>query len=283
MNVATALTLRDVTVAYHDQVALSRVTLDVGAGEFVGVVGPNGAGKSTLLNAILGIVPLRGGIVLVGGRPPAQARAAIAYMPQRESVDWTFPVTVADVVLMGRQARIGWLRRASRADRAMVERTLAQVEMLGQRRTPIGHLSGGQQQRVFLARALAQEGDLLLLDEPLTGVDATTQEAILALLESLRQQGHTIVMTTHDLGVARAFCSRMLFLNRTLIAYGSPAETFTPDIIRRTYGGHVVRIGANLDESGAVADALLVLSDDAHHHGGEHTHAHTHDDNGDHH
>ncbi len=260
-----ALALRDVFVAYDENIVLSHVTLDIAAGEFVGVVGPNGAGKSTLLNAILGIAPIVRGEVRVHGLSIEQARRRVAYMPQREAVDWSFPVTVGDVVSMGRENRVGWFRHATRADRAAVEWALAQVDLLDYRHQPIGKLSGGQQQRVFLARALAQEGDVLLLDEPLTGVDATTQETILNLLQGFQRKGQTIIMTTHDLGVARAFCSNLLFLNRAVIAYGPTAETFTTNILRQTYGGHVVRVSADGTPAAVLEDALLILRDDTHH------------------
>ncbi len=251
-----ALRLCDVTVAYERTTVLTHITLDIQAGAFVGVVGPNGAGKSTLLNAMLGLVPLRRGQILVHGQAIARARRRVAFMPQREVVDWTFPVVVEDVVMMGRWPRLGWGRRPTPADRAVVEWALTQVQMRDQRHVPIGNLSGGQQQRVFLARALAQEGDVLLLDEPLTGVDATTQQAVLQLLLDFQKQGRTILMTTHDIGVARAYCSQLLFLNRTVVAYGTPAETFTPAVLEQTYGAHIVRLGA---------DASLVVLDDAHH------------------
>jgi ABC-type Mn2+/Zn2+ transport system ATPase subunit len=260
-----ALSLRNVTVAYDDNVVLSRLSLDIAAGEFVGIVGPNGAGKSTLLNGVLGILPRISGEVLAHGVPVAQARAGIAYMPQREAVDWSFPVSVADVVMMGRQGRIGWLRRPGATDRAAVNRALGLADVLSLRARPIGQLSGGQQQRVFLARALAQEAQLLLLDEPMQGVDATTQETILALLRAFQADGHTILMTTHDLGVARAFCSQLLFLNHGVIAYGPPAETFTTDVLRATYGGHIVRLPGDNGTADALADALVILEDDPHH------------------
>lgn len=266
MNSSIAIALHDVSVAYGSKMVLNDITLDIEAGEFVGVIGPNGAGKTTLLNAILAMVPLRRGQILVHGRPIAQMRRAVAYMPQREAVDWTFPVVVEDVVLMGRQPRLGFGRHAIRHDRAVVEWALTQVQMLAERRAPIGQLSGGQQQRVFLARALAQEGDLLLLDEPLTGVDATTQETILQLLRDFQRAGRTVIMTTHDLGVARAFCSKTLFLNHVAVAYGTPAETFTPDILQKTYGGHVVRLSEQGSPTAALDDALLILRDDAHNH-----------------
>ena len=268
-----ALSLRDVSVAYDDHTVLSRITLDIAPGEFVGVVGPNGAGKSTLLNAVLGMVPLRHGQIRVHGLAIAQARRQVSYMPQREAVDWAFPVVVEDVVQMGRLTRRGFARHASQQDRTVVEWALAQVQMLESRLVPIGSLSGGQQQRVFLARALAQEGDLLLLDEPLTGVDATTQETLLQLLKEFTQTRRTVLMTTHDLGVARTFCSKSLFLNRTAIAYGTPAETFTPAVLQQTYGGHVVRLSGDGSEAGALDDALLVLRDEAHHAAGDSAHA----------
>ncbi len=258
-----ALAFDNVSVAYSERIVLAHVTVDIAAGEFVGIVGPNGAGKSTLLNAVLGIAPhVRGNICVYGQACNAEARSHIAYMPQREAVDWTFPITVEGVVMMGRQRRIGWFRRPGPHDREVVDWALAQVEMRDQRDAPIGALSGGQQQRVFLARALAEEGDVLMLDEPMTGVDAPTQDTILQLLQSMQKRGQTILMTTHDLGVARMFCSRLMFLHHTLIAYGTPAETFTTDVLQRTYGGHVLR----LTDDEAAEEALLVLKDDTHHH-----------------
>ncbi|MBI5876653.1 MAG: metal ABC transporter ATP-binding protein [Chloroflexi bacterium] len=267
-----ALAFDNVSVAYSERIVLAHVTVDIAAGEFVGIVGPNGAGKSTLLNAVLGIAPhVRGNICVYGRACNADARSHIAYMPQREAVDWTFPITVEGVVLMGRQRRIGWFRRPGPRDRAVVDWALEQVEMHEWRRAPIGALSGGQQQRVFLARALAEEGDVLMLDEPMTGVDAPTQETILRLLQGMRQRGQTVLMTTHDLGVARMFCSKLMFLHHTLIAYGAPADVFNTDVLQRTYGGHVMRLSP--DE--VADDALLVLKDDTHHHhaeGGGHIH-----------
>jgi manganese/zinc/iron transport system ATP- binding protein len=269
-----ALSLNDVSVAYDDKTVLAHITLAIEPGEFVGVVGPNGAGKSTLLNALLGMVPLRGGQIRIHGLRIAQARSRLSYMPQREAVDWTFPVDVDDVVLMGRQSRLGFGRRPTLKDRDVVTWALTQMQMLAQRHTPIGSLSGGQQQRVFLARALAQEGDVLLLDEPLTGVDAPTQETILRLLQDFQRAGRTVLMTTHDLGVARAFCSKVLFINRVALAYGSPVETFTPAVLQQTYGGHVVRLSGNGTDANALDDALLILRDDAHHHTGSHQGTH---------
>jgi len=263
-----ALSLQDVSVAYDAKTVLSHLSLAIAPGEFVGVIGPNGAGKSTLLNALLGMVPLRTGKIRIHGLPISQSRGRVAFMPQREAVDWTFPVVVDDVVMMGRQTRLGFGRHPAAKDREVVAWALTQMQMLDQRNTPIGSLSGGQQQRVFLARALAQEGDVLLLDEPLTGVDATTQEAMLHLFQDFKRAGRTVVMTTHDLGVARAFCSKVLFINRVALAYGSPAETFTPAVLRETYGGHMLRLGGadGMAPSAEWLDeALFVLQDEAHH------------------
>jgi len=265
MNSSPAITLRDVSVAYEENVVLDRVTLDINAGQFIGIVGPNGAGKSTLLNAILGIAPIVHGEIRVHDQPIASERKLISFMPQREAVDWSFPVTVQDVVLMGRENRIGWFRRATRIDHDVAAWALARVDMLEHRHRPIAKLSGGQQQRVFLARALAQEGQVLLLDEPLTGVDATTQETILSLLQDLQRKGQTVLMTTHDLGVARAFCSSLLFLNRKVIAYGATTETFTAEVLRQTYGGHLVRVTAESSPAAILEDALLILRDGTHH------------------
>lgn len=258
-----ALSLHGVTVAYHDNIALDDVSLDIGRGEFVGVVGPNGAGKSTLLNAILGMTPLRAGQIRIHGLPVRQARGRLSYMPQREAVDWSFPVIVEDVVMMGRQTRLGLGRRPGATDRMVVAEALKEMQMLPQRGSPIGNLSGGQQQRVFLARALAQEGDVLLLDEPMTGVDAITQETILRLMRQYQRDGRTVLMTTHDLGVAQAYCSKVLFINRVAIAYGPPAQVFTPTVLERTYGGRVVRLGTGGDVVDPHKDELLVVSDQA--------------------
>jgi manganese/zinc/iron transport system ATP- binding protein len=177
-----AIDVVNLTVSYLQRVALRGITLAVKPGQVVGIVGPNGAGKSTLLKATMGLLPLDSGRVFVFGQPVARVRRAIAYVPQREAVDWDYPVVVEDVVMMGRYPHLGWLRRAGRGDREIAQRSLTQVEMDGLRGRQIGQLSGGQQQRVFLARALAQEASVYLLDEPFVGVDAATERAIVSLL-----------------------------------------------------------------------------------------------------
>jgi ABC-type Mn2+/Zn2+ transport system ATPase subunit len=209
-------------------------------GSRVAIVGPNGAGKSTLFKALVGLLPLRSGRILIHGRPLGQHKDCVAYVPQREEVDWRFPVTVADVVMMGRYKRQGWFGRPSAADRTAVRRCLEQLGIADLAGRSIGELSGGQQQRVFLARALAQEPHILLLDEPFTGVDATTQEATLALLDALRDQGVTTLVSTHDLSLAAQRFDRVLLLNREMVAFGPPAEALSVEHIQRAFGGRVL-------------------------------------------
>jgi manganese/iron transport system ATP-binding protein len=233
-----ALECEAVTVTYNGQPALEEIDFSVSAGTRVAVVGPNGAGKSTLFKAVIGLLPLASGRIQINGAPLHQA--TIGYVTQREEVDWTFPVTVEDVVMMGRYGQLGWLRWPSRRDRKIVRRALAQVGMTSFARRQISELSGGQQQRVFIARALAQEAHLLLLDEPFSGVDVSTQEAIFELLDDLRRQGITILLATHDLNMALKRFDQVLLLNRRLVAYGSPEEVFTPKTLAETYGRRVV-------------------------------------------
>jgi ABC-type Mn2+/Zn2+ transport system ATPase subunit len=193
------LELRDVTVAYDRHVVLRGVSAHIERGQIIGVIGPNGGGKSTLLKAILGIVPVVGGSVTLFGQPAPKQRKRMACVPQREVIDWDFPVSVREVVLMGRYPHMGLLRRASPADHAAVENALRRVDMLDYAGTQIGRLSGGQQQRVFIARALAQEADVLILDEPMTGIDVSTQELVMQVIEEERQRGKIILVATHDL------------------------------------------------------------------------------------
>jgi len=237
------LVVRDLTVAYQEKVVLRGVNARMRPGQVIGVIGPNGGGKSTLLKAILGIVPVTHGTVTLAGRPAATMRGRMAYVPQREAVDWDFPVTVWDVAMMGRYPRLGWLRRPGGPDEARVEAVLRQVGMWGERRTQIGQLSGGQQQRVFIARALAQEGDVLLLDEPLNGIDAQTQEVIRAIIEEERQAGKIVLLATHDLVSASCACDCLCCLNQRLVSYGPTPETYTPETLSATYGGPVIMVG----------------------------------------
>ncbi|MDQ6694866.1 MAG: metal ABC transporter ATP-binding protein [Chloroflexota bacterium] len=239
---APAVLLRDMAVGYDSTPILAHTNLEIGWGKLVGVIGPNGAGKSTLIKTILGSLQVSGGTVLVGGYPARtpQARNTIGYVPQREVVNWDFPVTVSDVVMMGRTARLGWLRFPGAGDRLAVREALELVDMAPYAARQISQLSGGQQQRVFLARALAQGGRLLLLDEPLNGVDATTQEAIGNLLRRERDAGGTVILATHDLELAAAWCDLLIMVNHAVVAYGPPSEVLQPEVLRMTYGGQVL-------------------------------------------
>ena len=209
-------------------------------GTRVAVVGPNGAGKSTLFKALVGLLPIERGEMLIHGVAFGVHQECVAYVPQREEVDWRFPVNVRDVVMMGRYGALGWLKRPSRQDDAIVKRALTQMNIANLAQQPIGELSGGQQQRVFLARALAQEPHILLMDEPFTGVDATTQEATLELLNELQTQGVTLMVSTHDLNLAASRFERVLLLNHRVIAYGAPSHVFTNENLLRAFGAHAL-------------------------------------------
>lgn len=232
------LEFHDLTVAYHIRPVLWDVDLAVPGGRLAAIVGPNGAGKSTLLKAALDLVPLASGYVRVFGRPYRDVRRRVAYVPQRESVDWDFPASVADVVLMGRYGSRGWLRRPSREDRRLAHAALERVGMAEYARRQISRLSGGQQQRAFLARALAQDADLYVMDEPFAGVDAVTERAIVALLRELRDRGRTVLCVQHDLQTVPEYFDWVALLNMRLVACGPVAETFTHENLQATYGGH---------------------------------------------
>lgn len=230
--------LRQVTATYDGVTALEEITFALAQGDQVAVVGPNGAGKSTLFNLIAGISKPDQGIVKIYGSGP-QGHICVGYVPQRNRIDWRFPVTVTDVVMMGRVGAIGLFRWPRRQDRDMVEQALTRVGMAALAKRQIGELSGGQQQRVFLARALAQEAELLLLDEPLTGLDLPSQEAILDLLAQLRRQGITVLVATHDLNQAAAHFAKVMLLNQRLIALGAPQDVLTPALLSQAYGNHL--------------------------------------------
>ncbi len=233
------LLVDDISVAYNDKPAICDVSFRIGHGERMAVVGPNGSGKSTLFKALVGLLPLRKGRILIHGHPLGHHQDCVAYVPQREEVDWRFPVTVADVVMMGRFGHIRLLQRPSPEDREIVARAMAQMAVAELAKRPINELSGGQQQRVFLARALAQEPHILLLDEPFTGVDVATQESTMALLDNLREEEVTMLVSTHDLNLASRFDS-ILLLNRRVVAAGSPAEVLTREHLTAAFGGQVL-------------------------------------------
>lgn len=236
---APPLEIHDLTVAYHQRPVLWGIDLVAPPGRLIGIIGPNGAGKSTLIKAAMGLLPLSSGWVKVFGEPVHRNLRRVGYVPQRESVDWDFPVNVMDVVLMGRYGKLGLLRRPTRADREIARDCLDKVQMLPYADRQISNLSGGQQQRVFLARALAQESDLYFMDEPFAGVDAATEAAIVSLLHELRDRGKTLLVVHHDLPTARSYFDMLLLLNLRLVAFGPTAEVFTPELLQKTYGGRL--------------------------------------------
>jgi manganese/iron transport system ATP-binding protein len=239
-DLAASISVRNLTVSYpNGTTALRDASFELGPGTICGLVGVNGSGKSTLFKAIMGFLTPRAGEVRICGLIPraAQKRNIVAYVPQSEDVDWNFPVLVDDVVMMGRYGRMGFLRRASAADRRKVDEALERVGMSAFRDRQIGELSGGQRKRVFLARALAQESLIILLDEPFTGVDVKTENAITDLLRELKAQGHLMLVSTHNLGSVPDFCDQVVLVQRTVIAAGPTASTFTQANLERAFGG----------------------------------------------
>ena len=246
------LVIRDLAVAYGRKVVLKGVQADIRRGQVVGIIGPNGGGKSTLLKAILGLAPVTAGSIYLFGKHASQLRSRMAYVPQRELVDWDFPVTAYDVAMMGRYPHIGWLRRPTNHDRSVVEHMMERVEIIDQRAAQIGQLSGGQQQRVFIARALAQEADVLLLDEPMNGIDAGTQDIIMQVIEEQRVAGKIVLLATHDLVSASCACDCLCCVNERMVSYGPVTETYTVDNLAATYGGPLIMLGKS-DEIEPVA------------------------------
>ncbi len=255
---APAVRMRSVTSGYDGQAAIEDVSLDIGVGSLVAVLGPNGGGKSTVLKVVAGLLPPWSGTVEVLGAAPGREARRVAYVPQAELVDWAFPVTVWDVVMMGRYPKLGILRRPGQADRDAVHEALHAVGMADHARTQIGSLSGGQRRRAFLARALAADPDLYLLDEPVTGVDITTQEDLMHLLEAEAIRGKTIVATTHDLAAAAHHFDQLIAVNRRVIAHGPAGDVLAAEVLAQIYGPHIMLMGGN-----------AVLLDDAHHHDAE--------------
>ncbi|MBN9023145.1 MAG: manganese/iron ABC transporter ATP-binding protein [Rhizobiales bacterium] len=264
------LAVEDVTVTYRNGfTALRDATFSVPTGSIAALVGVNGSGKSTLFKAIMGFVRASRGTIRILGRPVRDAlrENLVAYVPQSEEVDWNFPVLVEDVVMMGRYGHMGPFRIPKAADRAAVDTALARVGMADSRQRQIGELSGGQRKRVFLARALAQDGRVILLDEPFTGVDIKTEEAIVDLLRALRDEGRVMLVSTHNLGSVPEFCDRAILLDRTVLAYGPTGEVFTRANLERTFGGvlrHIVLDGTGTGGSRTVItddERALVLHD----------------------
>jgi manganese transport system ATP-binding protein len=227
-------------VRYGEHVALRDVSLDIGQGRVVALLGPNGAGKTTLFKALVGLLKTDAGELRVEGRERRGRQTAVAYVPQVGDVEPNYPVTVQDVVLMGRYGHLGWLKRPGAEDRGIAQAAMARVDIADLAERPFGALSGGQRQRVFLARALAQQARIFLMDEPFTGVDARTQEVVFDVLRELRQQGRTLLVATHDLASVPVFCDEAVLVNRTIVAHGPLSEVFRPEPLQRTFGGRLV-------------------------------------------
>jgi ABC-type Mn2+/Zn2+ transport system ATPase subunit len=254
-SATVAVRLRDVSAGYGDRIALEDISLDLPTGSLVAIFGPNGGGKSTLLKLIAGLLAPTTGTVETLGLPAGEAARRIAYVTQAELVDWSFPVSVWDVAMMGRYPRLGPWRRPGSSDREAVRAALDQVGMLDRAQSQIGELSGGQRRRAFLARAIAADPELYLLDEPVTGVDVTTQEDLMTVLHAETERGRTVIATTHDLAAAAAHFDTVIALNRRLVAMGSASLVLDPEVLSKTYGGHLL-----------VLQDRAVIIDDAHHH-----------------
>ncbi|WP_305854514.1 manganese/iron ABC transporter ATP-binding protein [Shinella sp. H4-D48] len=258
----------NVTVTYRNgHTALRQASFSVPKGTITALVGVNGAGKSTLFKAIMGFVPIAAGQVTILGLSVKEAlkKNLVAYVPQAEEVDWTFPVLVEDVVMMGRYGHMNWLRIPSKHDHDMVDEALSRVNMSAFRKRQIGELSGGQRKRVFLARALAQEGQVILLDEPFTGVDVTTEEQIIELLGKLRDEGRVMLVSTHNLGSVPDFCDRTVFVKGTVIASGPTAETFTEANLEKAFGGvlrHFILGGQDLHDDEDKRSVKVITDDE---------------------
>jgi ABC-type Mn2+/Zn2+ transport system ATPase subunit len=256
------LEVRGLSAGYPHDPALQGVSFAVRAGERVGLLGPNGAGKSTLFKAIMGILPATAGEVRIHDSAEPSAATRVAYVPQFEEIDWKFPVSVYDVVMMGRTRQIGWLRWARRGDAhdRSVREALARVQMLKFADRQIGELSGGQKRRVFIARALAQQADILLLDEPFAGVDARAQATIHEVIAALCAEGVTVLLATHDLGTASSQFDKLILLNRRMIAFGTSAEVFRPDVLGQTFGGQLA-IWRPAATDGQQSEATIMFTD----------------------
>lgn len=251
-----AIEVEDLTVAYREKPVLWDIDLSVPEGVLMAIVGPNGAGKTTLIKAILSLVNTAAGQIKIYGKASSEQRRLVGYVPQRGSVDWDFPTNVSDVVMMGRYGSLGWMRRPGKKEKEMAHQALDKVGMLPYAERQISQLSGGQQQRVFLARALVQDAQVYLMDEPFQGVDATTERAIVALLQELRKSGKTVVVVHHDLQTVPEYFDWTALLNVRLIASGPVENVFTEENLKLTYGGRVSFLKRNGDNGGSDVNLL---------------------------
>ncbi len=265
---ASGIKVENVTVTYKNGVtALRDASFEIPQGTIAALVGVNGSGKSTLFKAIMGFVPLAAGSVEILGTSAKKslAKVKVAYVPQAEEVDWNFPVLVEDVVMMGRYGHMNFMRIAKKRDHEIVTAALTRVGMLEFRKRQIGELSGGQKKRVFLARALAQESDVILLDEPFTGVDVKTEGAIIELLGELRDEGKVMLVSTHNLGSVPEFCDRTILINRTILAFGETKDVFTPENLENTFGGvlrHFILGGSDLHDDEDPRQVTVITDDE---------------------
>lgn len=267
-DTSVGIMVRNVTVTYRNgHTALHDASFETPRGTITALVGVNGSGKSTLFKAIMGFVPTARGEITLLGKSIKEALAAnlVAYVPQAEEVDWAFPVLVEDVVMMGRYGHMGFLRRASRKDHAAVAAALSRVGMSDFRKRQIGELSGGQRKRVFLARSIAQDGQVILLDEPFTGVDVQTEEKIITLLRELKDEGRVMLVSTHNLGSVSEFCDRTVLVKGTVLAHGPTETTFTRDNLERAFGGvlrHFTLAGGDLHHDSEDNREVRIITDD---------------------
>jgi manganese/zinc/iron transport system ATP- binding protein len=243
--ISLAIDVADLTVAYHEKPVLWDIDLQVPPGILLAIVGPNGAGKTTFIKSVLGLIKPVAGQMLIYGKPYAEQRRLVGYVPQRGSVDWDFPTSVLDVVTMGRYGHLGWFKRPGQAERSQALEALEKVGMADYAGRQISQLSGGQQQRTFLARALVQDAQIYFMDEPFQGVDATTERAIVDLLKELRAQGKTVVVVHHDLQTVPEYFDWVMLLNVRRVAAGPVGNVFTDDNLRRAYGGRVGFLAGN--------------------------------------
>lgn len=250
---ASPLSVQNLTVAYQKKPVLRDISFEIPEGKLIGIVGPNGAGKSTLIKAALGLIPRVTGEVTLYGRPYKEQRKLVGYVPQRESVDWDFPTSALDVVMMGRYGHLGWFKRPGAKEKELALACLEKVGMTDFADRQISQLSGGQQQRIFLARALAQDAQLYFMDEPFVGVDAATEKAIITLLNELKLQGKTVLVVHHDLSTVKEYFDWVMLLNVQLMALGPVDDVFTKDNLQRAYGGRLALL--NRDDDAIIVSA----------------------------
>ncbi len=242
MNSNETIKIQNLYINYpsKNEFALEDINLEIPLGKIVGIIGPNGAGKSTLMKAILDLVKIKEGQILIKDKPLKNLKKQISYVPQRESVDWNFPIDVLGVVVMGTYNQLGWFKNPGKKEEEKAREALKKVKMEDYEKTQIGELSGGQQQRVFLARSLVSDAEFFFLDEPMAGVDALTEKTIIENIKNLKKQGKTIIMVHHNLSAVKEYFDEVILLNKKVVAYGETKKVFTPENLEKTYGGKIL-------------------------------------------